>query len=103
MAKAKITNNVISNVSNSSWRATGGQTLRTILSDWSRIANVELHWDIDYDYRLNEDIVYKGNFNNAVEKLLDRYTKVRPQPYGRLIQKNSGDNILIVNSYDFSY
>ncbi|MFH1158401.1 MAG: TcpQ domain-containing protein [Pseudomonadota bacterium] len=87
----------------SSWSASGGQTLRTILSDWSRMAKVELHWDIDYDYRLNEDVAYKGSFNNAVEKLLDRYARVRPQPYGRLIQKQGGDNILIVNSYDISH
>ena len=102
IAKIKITG-VSPNVSGPSWSASGGQTLRMILSDWSRKAKVELHWDIDYDYRLNEDIAYKGSFNNAVEKLLDRYTKVRPQPYGRLIQKNSGDNILIVNSYDLSH
>ncbi len=102
IAKAKVTN-AAPNIDNTSWQASGGQTLRTILSNWSRTAKVELHWDIDYDYRLNEDVIYKGNFNSAVEKLLDRYTKVRPQPYGRLIQKNSGDNILIVNSYDFSY
>jgi len=102
MAKVKITG-ISPDVRSPSWSASGGQTLRTILSDWSRTAKVELHWDIDYDYRLNEDVAYKGSFNNAVEKLLDRYTKVRPQPYGRLIQKHGGDNILIVNSYDLSH
>lgn len=100
--KVKITG-ISPDVRSPSWSASGGQTLRTILSDWSRMAKVELHWDIDYDYRLNENVAYKGSFNNAVEKLLDRYAKVRPQPYGRLIQKHGGDNILIVNSYDLSH
>ncbi len=82
------------------WRATKGQTLRDILGDWSKLANVELYWSIDYDYRLKDTVTYGGNFPTAVEKLFNQFAQARPQPYGSLHQNPDGGGVLVVNTYD---
>jgi hypothetical protein len=87
-----------------SWHAGKGQTLRAALEDWSKVAGVELYWSIDYDYRLNDDIAYAGTYDEAVAKLLDLFTKVRPQPYGQLHQGSEGSaRVLVVSSYDLKH
>lgn len=85
-----------------SWRATKGETLHTILDDWSKAAHVDLYWSTDYDYRLNDTVAYGGNYGDAVGKLLDRFNGVRPQPYGRLHRNAEGNMVLVVNTYDTS-
>lgn len=82
------------------WQADKTQTLKDVLSAWSQQAGAELYWSIDYDYHLNGDIAYNGSFENAVGKLLDRFTAVRPQPYGRLHQEPGGRQVLVIASYD---
>jgi hypothetical protein len=82
------------------WSGTKGQTLRDVLKKWSDTAGVELYWAIDYDYRLPDDVGYPGAYDEAVGKLLDRFSTVRPQPYGQLHQSNEGPRVLVVKSYD---
>jgi hypothetical protein len=86
----------------SNWRGMRGQTLRAILDNWSRTAQVELYWPIDYDYKMNEDVAYGGTYDQAVQSLLDQFSKVRPQPYGRLYKGKEGGRVLVVNSYDLT-
>lgn len=82
------------------WRAIRSWTLKETLSQWSKAAQVELHWTIDYDYKLGEDVAYGGTFEEAVGGLFDQFIEVRPQPYGRLHRRAGGGGTLIVSSYD---
>jgi hypothetical protein len=82
-----------------SWHAEKGQTLRAILEDWSKNAHVQLYWSTDYDYRLNSDVAYGGSFDQAVGKLLDQFSAVKPQPYGQLHRNPETGGILVINTY----
>lgn len=82
------------------WSGAEGQTLRDVLKNWSDVAGVELYWSIDYDYRLGKDVGYAGPYDEAVAKLLDGFTTVRPQPYGQLHQGAGGPRVLVIKSYD---
>lgn len=85
------------------WHASKGQTLRDALKKWSDTAGVELYWSIDYDFRLDSDVDYSGNYDEAVTKALDRFASSRPQPYGQLHQSSEGPRVLVVKSYDLTH
>jgi hypothetical protein len=82
-----------------SWHAEKGQTLRSTLQDWSKAAHVQLYWSTDYDYKLNSDFAYGGDFEAAVSKLLDQFSNVKPQPYGQLHRNPESGGILVINTY----
>lgn len=82
-----------------SWHAIRGQTLKEVLRSWSEAAHVRLYWTTDYDYKLNTDISYTGNYEEAVGRLLDRFANARPQPYGQLHKNAETAPVLIVNTY----
>jgi hypothetical protein len=86
----------------SGWQGAKGQTLRDVLKGWSDKAGVELYWSIDYDYRLNDDVAFPGEYNEAVGSLLDKFAAVRPQPYGQLHQGSQGPKVLVIKSYDLT-
>lgn len=84
----------------SGWQATRGETLRAVLNRWADDAGVNLYWSIDYDYKLSQDIDLKGNFEAAVQSLLDRFAKAKPQPYGQLHQNSQGPAVLVIKVYN---
>ena len=81
------------------WRGGKGQTLKTVLKDWADAAHVKLYWITDYDYKLNADIAFAGNFEEAAGKLLDQFSAVKPQPYGQLHRNAETGAVLVVNTY----
>lgn len=81
------------------WHASRGQTLRTTLADWSKAAHVQLYWSTDYDYKLNSDVAYGGSFEEAVGRLFDQFSAVKPQPYGQLHKNPETGVVLVVNTY----
>ena len=85
-----------------SWQGTKGATLRDVLKAWSDKAGVDLYWSIDYDYRLSEDVGLSGSYDEAVASLLDKFSAVRPQPYGQLHQGGKGPRVLVIKSYDIA-
>jgi hypothetical protein len=84
------------------WRGTKGQTLRSVLKNWSETAGVELYWAIDYDYRLEENVDFSGTYDEVVGKILDKFAVMRPQPYGQLHQSGEGPRVLVIKSYDLA-
>lgn len=84
------------------WQGAKGQTLRDVLKAWADTSGVELYWSIDYDYRLGGDVNYGGTFDEAVGKLLDQFSGVRPQPYGQLHQSGDSPRVLVIKSYDLT-
>lgn len=67
-----------------SWAARSGQTLRSVLSDWSDQVGVELHWENVYDYAITADWSYDGNYVHAVDGLLTAFEAETPKPEGSL-------------------
>lgn len=82
------------------WTAHSGQSLRAILQDWSKQANVSLVWSSNYDYPLQTDIRIQGTYPDAVRTLLAGFSKAQPKPIGRL-HKNANvgaQPVLIVDT-----
>jgi len=85
--------------SEQSWHAEKGQTLKTVLQDWTKSAHIKLYWATDYDYKLTTTMAYTGNFEDAVNRLFDQFNSAKPQPFGELHKKQQEGNVLIVNTY----
>jgi len=81
------------------WTANRGDTLRKVLEDWSRRANVELSWQAEYDYPLQASVTLTGTFEEAVRNLLVGFQEAQPQPTASLYNNPSaGQAILVVQS-----
>jgi hypothetical protein len=71
------------------WVGQSGKTLRSILQEWAKQANVSLVWSSDFDYPLQTDIRIQGTFPDAVRTLLAGFSKAQPKPLGRLHKNNN--------------
>lgn len=83
----------------SMWVAPRASTLRQVLTDWCREANVQLQWSAQYDYPLMSDVQIGGTFENAVETLLSGLIDAQPRPIARLHPNEpTGPAILVVET-----
>ena len=81
------------------WIAPRASTLRQILTDWCREANVQLQWSAQYDYPLMSDVQISGTFENAVETLLSGLVDAQPRPVARLHPNEpTGPAVLVVET-----
>ena len=79
------------------WTANRGDTLRKVVEDWSRRANVELSWQAEYDYPLQASVTLTGTFEEAVRNLLVGFQEAQPQPMASLYNSSSaGQAVLVV-------
>ena len=77
----------------------GGDSLRTILSDWSQDAGVELYWDSQFDYPLDSSVRIKGTYEQAVKNLLTGLRDAQPRPIARLHPNlPAGPAVLVVQT-----
>ncbi len=81
------------------WTAPRASTLRQVLTDWCRQANVQLQWSAQYDYPLMSEVQIGGSFEHAVETLLSGLVDAQPRPLGRLhLNEPTGPAILVVET-----
>lgn len=81
------------------WVAPRASTLRQVLTDWAREANVQLQWSAQYDYPLMSDVQVSGTFEDAVENILAGLVDAQPRPVARLHPNEpSGPAILVVET-----
>jgi hypothetical protein len=66
------------------WRGVRGDSLRTIMTDWSEDAGVEVYWASQFDYPLDSSVRFTGTFEEAVKNLLSGLRDARPRPVARL-------------------
>jgi hypothetical protein len=84
-----------------SWLAVSGQTLRSVLSDWSDKTGVILHWENVYDFAVSESWSYEGDYVHAVDALLGAFAAETPRPIARLHPNApEGPAILVVEMAD---
>lgn len=79
------------------WTARPGYTLREVLENWARVANVQVEWTNPYDYPINDTYSYDGTFARAVAGLITQYNGESPRPVGRLYPNlPKGPSVLVI-------
>jgi hypothetical protein len=74
--------------STATWRLRAGAPLRDVLYDWSRRAGWTLVWDSEYQYTLDADAQFSGDFPAAVTQLFHALGDLNPPLYPALYQGN---------------
>lgn len=83
----------------SSWSAPKDAMLREVLNSWTRKAGVELFWASEYDYPISTAVNIEGDFEEAVQELLNGLTESNPKPLGRLHPNlPNGPSVLVIET-----
>ena len=61
------------------WESRADESLRDTLDRWSREENVQLVWDVSYDYPISSDNQIQGSFEHAVEALINEVSQSQGQ------------------------
>lgn len=81
------------------WDATDGQSLETVLRNWSSLANVELIWDVGGQFETPQTMSLEGRYEDAVRLLLEQFEDREIRPLGSLhINQEGGKKILVVEA-----
>ena len=75
---------IVPKVTRGTWSANRGDSLRSVLQEWSGQAGAELFWSSDFDYPLAGAVNISGTFEEATENLLKGFEQARPKPIARL-------------------
>ncbi len=70
------------------WQAQPGDSLRRILSDWSKSTGVTLYWPDESDYVLTKSIRVNGTYAEAIDAVLTSLSALEPRPTAKLHVKN---------------
>jgi len=81
---APIPSRIVPQVTRGTWSANRGDSLRSVLQEWSGQAGAELFWSSDFDYPLAGAVNISGTFEEATENLLKGFEQARPKPIARL-------------------
>lgn len=84
----------------SKWKANKDEDLYQLLVQWCNAAGVQLFWNVDEKFTVDEDLMVKGNFEQAVQKLLMSYKGKNTRPVGQLRTNDpKAPAVLEVNLY----
>lgn len=79
------------------WEAKKGDSLKTVLQNWSEKAQVQLYWVPAQDYKLPKPVHMQGNYTDAVADVLGAYGDKGTRPVGRLHPNlPNGPSVLII-------
>lgn len=53
------------------WKASKGESLKSVLSRWSRKNKIQMVWGASYDYTVNNDMALKGTMSQALAMLFN--------------------------------
>ncbi|HFS8112827.1 TPA: toxin co-regulated pilus biosynthesis Q family protein [Enterobacter asburiae] len=70
------------------WIATKGTPLHTVLQDWSDKAGWSLVWNSEYNYTLQANATFRGDYISAIKQLFDALGDMNPPIYPELYQGN---------------
>jgi type IV pili sensor histidine kinase/response regulator len=83
----------------STWTAERGDSLRKVLTSWSKRSRVEVEWLAEYDYPLQASVNFVGTYEAAVRALLVGFEEAHPQPVAQLHTNPSmGQRVLVVRA-----
>jgi len=69
------------------WRALKGANLQDVLGLWTEGVDVRLMWLADANFPVMRSMSFEGNFENAVQMLLDQYSAQGDRPVGRIYRE----------------
>lgn len=78
------------------WQAQPGESLRTVLTNWSEQAGVQLFWAEGQDYQIPARVQMHGTFQSAIGKLLETFATGHPQPQGQLHANQPGGAAVLI-------
>ncbi|MDB5491597.1 MAG: hypothetical protein JWO78_1446 [Micavibrio sp.] len=91
------TADVLNNGEVTKWEAQKGDSLKTVLQQWSEKAKVQLYWVPAQDYKLPKPVSMTGNYTDAVSDVLSAYGDKGSRPVGRLHPNlPNGPSVLII-------
>jgi hypothetical protein len=71
-----------------SWPVPSGSYLRATLHTWSQSAGWMLVWDSPLDYRIRAAAQFRGNYEDAVRRLVDAIHETNPELRATLYRGN---------------
>ena len=69
------------------WEAAQGQSLRDVLTQWSRQAGISLVWEASHDYQIGNDVMVSDSFHAALRSLFTDGLPSGDKPSFRLLGK----------------
>ena len=79
------------------WNAAPGASLQSVLDQWGAKAGVAIVWQTSMNAPVKTAINQNGNFETAVESLLDQYANDSARPVGRLnVDPQTGQKTLFM-------
>ena len=83
--------------STSNWNAAPGASLQSVLDQWGAKAGVAIVWQTSMNAPVKSAIKENGNFETAVQSLLDQYSSDSARPVGRLnVDPQTGQRTLFM-------
>lgn len=77
------------------WVAVVGQSLRTVLKDWSARAGWTVVWQSDREYPVDAAATFSGDFTKAAGQLFEGFATAIPAPAAHFYK---GNHVLLVES-----
>lgn len=84
---------------NTYWQAQKGDSLKTVLQNWSKDAGVKLYWVAPQDFTIPAGVRIDGDFQKAVGQVLGSYSKTGTRPVGKMHPNMpDGSSVLIIDA-----
>lgn len=84
------------------WRALKGANLQDVLGLWTEGVDVRLMWLADTNFPVMRSMSFEGNFENALQMLLDQYSGQGDRPVGRIYREPGSKKQVLVIERDRS-
>ncbi len=82
------------------WRALKGANLQDVLGLWTEGVDVRLMWLADANFPVMRSMSFEGNFENALQMLLDQYSGQGDRPVGRIYREPGSQKQVLVIERD---
>ena len=76
------------------WDAARGETLKSLLTQWSEVSGWTLVWKMDRDYNLEAGVVFRGTFSEVAGAIIRTFARAKPAPIGTFYR---GNRVLVVS------
>ncbi|MGZ9108150.1 MAG: TcpQ domain-containing protein [Micavibrio sp.] len=85
---------------NMRWRALKGANLQDVLGLWTSGVDVRLMWLADSNFPVMRSLSFEGNFESAVQSLLEQYSGQGDRPVGRIYREPGSQKLVLVIERD---
>lgn len=76
------------------WEAARGETLKSLLAQWSEVSGWTLIWKLDRDYTLEAGVVFRGTFTEVSSAIIRTFARAVPAPIGTFYK---GNKVLVIS------